>query len=90
MIIALTSQFGLAVPKGKDHARAAALFPKLARQVEEMGGNIGVDFAYFRTTREARPAGAQRTLNPSTARSISAPVSSISRPSLQRRRWPVR
>ena len=49
MIIALTSQFGLAVPKGKDHARAAALFPKLARQVDEMGGNVGVDFAYFRT-----------------------------------------
>jgi eukaryotic-like serine/threonine-protein kinase len=51
MMIALTSQSGLAVPQGKDHARAAALFLKLAHDIEEKGLDVGVDFAYFR----ARP-----------------------------------
>lgn len=51
MMIALTSKSGLDVPQGKDHVRAAALFLKLARQIEEKNLDVGVDFAYFR----ARP-----------------------------------
>ena len=48
MIIAITSPSGLAVPEGGEKAPAAELFPRLARQIEDMGGNVGVDFAYFR------------------------------------------
>ncbi len=47
MVIAITSPSGLSIPEGDQHVRAAALFPKLARQVEAMGGDVGVDFAYF-------------------------------------------
>jgi hypothetical protein len=47
MVIAITSPSGLSVPEGKEHVRAAALFPRLTRQVENIGGNVGVDFAYF-------------------------------------------
>jgi eukaryotic-like serine/threonine-protein kinase len=50
MMIAITSKSGLAVPQGKDHARAAALFLKLASQIEEQNLDVGVDFAYFRAT----------------------------------------
>ena len=48
MMIAITSKLGLEVPQGKDHARAAALFLKLARQIEEQNLDVGIDFAYFR------------------------------------------
>jgi len=48
IVVAITSSSGLAVPQGKEHARAAALFPKLARQIESTSGTIGVDFGYFR------------------------------------------
>ena len=48
MMIALTSRSGLAVPQGKDHASAAALFPNLAHQITEQGLDVGIDFAYFR------------------------------------------
>jgi serine/threonine-protein kinase len=48
MVIAITSPSGLAVPQGKEHIRAAALFPKLLRQIDSLGGDVGVDFAYFR------------------------------------------
>jgi serine/threonine-protein kinase len=47
MVIAITSPSGLSVPEGKEHVRAAALFPRLTRQVENIGGDVGVDFAYF-------------------------------------------
>lgn len=50
MIIALTSKSGLAVPQGKDHARATALFLKLAKQIKDSGEEVGVDFAYFRAS----------------------------------------
>ena len=45
-----TSDSGLAVPQGKDHARATALFLKLARQIQDTGADVGVDFAYFRAS----------------------------------------
>ena len=51
MIIAITSPSGLAVPEGGEQAPAADLFPRLARQIEDMGGNVGVDFAYFRLSK---------------------------------------
>ena len=50
IIIALTSKAGLEVPQGKDHARATALFLKLARQIRDSGEDVGVDFAYFRVS----------------------------------------
>jgi serine/threonine protein kinase len=50
IIIALTSKSGLQVPQGKDHARATALFLKLARQIKDSGEDVGVDFAYFRVS----------------------------------------
>ena len=51
MIIAITSPSGLVVPTGDEAAPAADLFPRLARQIEDMGGSVGVDFAYFRLSK---------------------------------------
>lgn len=47
MVIAITTPQGLSIPEGDQHVRAAALFPKLQRQIEAMGGEVGIDFAYF-------------------------------------------
>ena len=51
MIIAIASPSGLVVPTGDEAAPAADLFPRLARQIEDMGGSVGVDFAYFRLSK---------------------------------------
>ncbi len=51
MLIAITSDIGLRVPEGRTPARAADLFPKLAREISGMKGEVGLDFGYFRLNR---------------------------------------
>ncbi|WP_394887153.1 protein kinase [Mesorhizobium sp. AaZ16] len=51
MLIAITSDTGLHVPEGRTPARAADLFPKLAREIKGMNGEVGLDFGYFRLNR---------------------------------------
>jgi serine/threonine-protein kinase len=51
MLIAITSDHGLRVPEGRTPARAADLFPKLAREIRGMDGKVGLDFGYFRLNR---------------------------------------
>jgi serine/threonine-protein kinase len=51
MLIAITSDTGLRVPEGRTPARAADLFPKLAREIRGMNGEVGLDFGYFRLNR---------------------------------------
>ena len=50
MVIALASDQDLGVPLGRTVSRAADLFPKLARKIDSMTGNVGVDFGYFVVT----------------------------------------
>lgn len=45
MVIALTSPSGLQVPGTEEASR---LFPKLERQIQALGGQVGVDFDYFK------------------------------------------
>jgi len=51
MLIAITSENGLRIPQGKTPARAADLFPKLAREIKTLDGGVGLDFGYFRLNR---------------------------------------